>query len=102
MENEDEVIYDASNEDDVKKKITTSKQKEQYIQKALSDLMSTKEGRYFSWTFLEKTHIFHSSMDKDALYMAFKEGQRSIGLEIFSQLIKFNELYSLMVKENTK
>jgi hypothetical protein len=49
-------------------------------------LMSDKRGRRFVWRLLERSGIYRTSFDGDALRMAFLEGQRNLGLTTMGQI----------------
>jgi hypothetical protein len=69
---------------------------------ALKHILSTKPGRRFVWWLLSKCRIFHSTIGEHYV-MAFTEGKRTVGLEVF-RLTQFDNesraLFSEMQKEN--
>lgn len=66
----------------------------------LRQLMHREWGRALVWSLLEKTGVFQISFDTDPLVMAFREGRRSIGNELFADLFEAApDLYELMRTE---
>lgn len=69
----------------------------------LRGICSTVSGRRWLWTLLGDAGLFMTSFDRDALGMAFKEGQRSLGLRVLAELNDLNpELYHTMALEAAK
>lgn len=54
----------------------------------IDKIMSTPEGSRFMWRVLGMCGVFQSSFSADALHMAFREGQRNIGLKIQGDIIE--------------
>lgn len=52
----------------------------------LSALLSLPEGRIWFWRLLEACHVFSTSFTTDPLLMAFREGERAVGLSLMAQL----------------
>lgn len=66
----------------------------------LQTLLSAPVGRRWVRELLEACHVFHVSFTQDALATAFREGERSIGLRVLSQIMRaFPEAYIQMMKE---
>ena len=53
----------------------------------MADVLSTKSGRMFVWRILEKAGVFRGSMDGNMSWTAFKEGARSIGLQVYVDIM---------------
>lgn len=49
-------------------------------------VMSTPEGRRFAWDLIVRSGTFEASFAGDAALTAFKEGQRSFGIDLFERL----------------
>jgi len=63
-------------------------------------LMSSKKGRRIMWRFLDMTGPFRLSFDSNAMRMAFKEGNRNMGIQLFTEVMTLcPEMYPVMVKE---
>ncbi len=63
-------------------------------------LMSSKRGRRIMWRLLELSGPFRLSFDPNAMKMAFNEGNRNLGNQLFNELMTLcPEMYPVMVKE---
>lgn len=63
-------------------------------------LMSSKRGRRIMWRLLELSGPFRLSFDPNAMKMAFNEGNRNLGNQLFNELMNLcPEMYPVMVKE---
>lgn len=63
-------------------------------------LMSSRRGRRILWRLLELSGPFRLSFDPNAMKMAFNEGNRNLGNQLFNEVITVcPELYPVMVKE---
>ena len=63
-------------------------------------LMSSKTGRRIMWRLLDLTGPFRISFDPNAMKMAFNEGNRNLGNQLFNEVMTLcPELYPVMVKE---
>lgn len=63
-------------------------------------LMSSKRGRRIMWRLLELSGPFRLSFDPNAMKMAFSEGNRNLGNQLFNELMTLcPEMYPVMVKE---
>lgn len=68
---------------------------------AVGRLMADPAGRRWIRHLLTMCHIWHTSMERNAMSMAFLEGERSIGLFVNGELIEANQdMYLQMLKEN--
>lgn len=67
---------------------------------AIKWLMSSKKGRGFMWRLLELSGPFRLSFDPNAMKMAFNEGNRNLGNQLFNEVMTLcPEMYPVMVKE---
>ncbi|MGA9070077.1 MAG: hypothetical protein WB424_07475 [Terracidiphilus sp.] len=84
-----------------KREADTRKQSARDVQIAdLKWLMSSPRGRRFMWRLLDLSGPFRISFDTNAMKMAFNEGNRNLGNQMFSEVMTFcPELYPVMVKE---
>jgi hypothetical protein len=65
----------------------------------VKSVMGMAGGRRFIWRILEQAGIFGSLFSSDPLLMAAKEGQRNLGLMVFTDIIEAcPEKYLTMVK----
>lgn len=63
-------------------------------------LMSDQRGRRIVWRLLSEAGVFQTSFNPEAMTMAFKEGQRTAGLQLLAQVHKLcPDLYTTMMKE---
>jgi hypothetical protein len=63
-------------------------------------LMSSKRGRRIMWRLLELSGPFRLSFDTNAMKMAFAEGNRNLGNQLFNEVMTLcPDLYPVMVKE---
>ena len=53
---------------------------------ALLFLLNSKEGRWFLMRLFDRTDIFGSAFNSDALINAYSEGRRSVGINILSDI----------------
>lgn len=97
------MTFNASDEGQVKAAAKAAKRKETRQEAALRGLMSKEEGRSWMFDLLAKCHIFQTSMNTNALQMAFAEGERNIGLVLYADLTRLcpNE-YLLMLTERNE
>lgn len=66
----------------------------------LRQLLGVKQGRAWMFRLLASCHIFQSSFDNDALRMAFREGERNVGLRLLAESQSADpDLFALMLKE---
>lgn len=69
-------------------------------QKQLQEIMAFKRGRAFVYRLLETCGIYRSSFASEALAMAFREGERNVGLRLLSEVTEVSpEKYHTMLKE---
>lgn len=63
-------------------------------------LMSSKKGRRFLWRLLELSGPFRLSFNSNSMTMAFNEGNRNLGNQLFSEVMTLcPEMYPVMVRE---
>lgn len=63
-------------------------------------LMSSPRGRRIMWRLLDLSGPFRLSFDTNAMKMAFNEGSRNLGNQLFNEVMMLcPELYPVMVKE---
>ncbi len=66
----------------------------------LETIMNYPAGRRWIKELLESCHCWHTSFSKNALEMAFQEGQRNIGLQLLADLTaSCPEQYVTMLQE---
>lgn len=74
-------------------KLRDSKKLDEGIRReVIGALMSTRRGRRYIWLQLEACHIFASTFSTShnaSLIMSFKEGERNIGLQLYSDVVRF-------------
>ena len=67
---------------------------------ALGAILDHYDTRGWVWSLLDRCHVFGSSFAANPHVTAFREGERNIGLQVFSDIQReFPEQYALMAKE---
>ena len=73
-------------------------------QERLNDIiavMSEPAGRRYVWRLLEEARVYQSSYAHETNQTFFREGQRNVGLSIFTELLQASpELFLTMQKEH--
>jgi hypothetical protein len=96
----DPEIPDAGDRTEVKEKGRASKRRDEAGYRVLRQIMGSNEGRAWMYALLEQCHLTKTSFSRNALDMAFEEGERNIGLRIMGDLMKAcPERYIEMQKE---
>ena len=63
-------------------------------------LMSSPRGRRMMWRLLAISRVFQSSFDQNAMKMAFNEGHRNFGNQLFDEVMTFcPEMFPVMQRE---
>jgi hypothetical protein len=79
------------------------KQEHDELMEDLSKILCTDSGRRYMWHLLEFCRVMDRSMDRDALVMAFREGQRDIGMRIMKEIYEAEPVaYETMRLEHVK
>lgn len=79
------------------------KQKHDALMEDLSQILCTDGGRRYLWHLLSFCRVMDRSMDRDSLVMAFREGQRDIGMRLMRDIYESEpNAYELMRKEHVK
>lgn len=69
-------------------------------QKQLQEIMAFRRGRAFVYRILEQCGIYRTSFASDAMAMAFREGERNVGLRLLAEVTEVSpEKYYTMLKE---
>lgn len=98
-----EEAFNASDPVQVAAKRRSAGRKRKADEAVVYTIMSTKSGREWMYSLLGSCHCFSSSFTGEAFSMAFKEGERNIGLMLTAQIMKAApEEFVLMLKEQTK
>lgn len=65
------------------------------------EVLKAYEGREMVWRIMEQCGIFRTSFTGDAQGTAFREGQRSIGLWVLTEIVFTNgpDMFSMMSRE---
>ena len=95
-------LYNASDPEQVAARRRSSGRKRKANEGVVYTIMSTPEGRAWMHSILDSCHCFNTSFTGEALSMAFKEGERNIGLMITSQIMKTspNEFVLMLTEQN--
>ena len=79
------------------------KQEHDSLMEDLSKILCTDGGRRYLWRLLSFCRVMDRSMDRDSLVMAFREGQRDIGMRLMQDIYEAEpNAYELMRKEHVK
>lgn len=77
------------------------KEEHDALMQDLSDILCTDEGRRYLWRLLSFCRVMDRSMDRDSHVMAFREGQRDIGMRLMQDIYEAKpNAYELMRKEH--
>ena len=69
----------------------------------LSKILCEEHGRRYMWRLLSFCRVMDRSMDRDALVMAFREGQRDIGMRLMQDIYEAEPVaYETMRLEHVK
>lgn len=85
----DKEPFDAGDETSVEKRKSKAQLKREQEVHELKTVLSTKEGMAVVWRILEKTGPFTGSFTGNS-HTFFKEGRRSIGLELIAEINEAN------------
>lgn len=81
--------FDASNPSQVKKQQREANRREKERREVVAAILATPAGRNWMWELLSSTHIYESSyVGGDAMAMAFREGERNIGLQVLDLITR--------------
>jgi hypothetical protein len=65
-------------------------------------LMESKQGRRFMWRLFSRTGIYLTSFSTNGMQMAYREGERSVGLDFLADVhLECPDAHNLMTKENS-
>jgi hypothetical protein len=65
-------------------------------------LMDSKRGRRIMWRLLARTGIYMTSFSTNAMQMAYREGERSVGLDLLADVhLVSPDAHTVMTKENS-
>jgi hypothetical protein len=100
---ESEGTFNASDPAQVAAKRRSAGRKRKASEGVVYTIMSTQAGREWMRSILDSCHCFSTSFTGEALTMAFKEGERNIGLMLTAQIMKVSpDEFILMLKEHNK
>ena len=93
-------MFNAADRKDVRAAEKQAVRADRERQVTIRSVMDTKSGRLWFFDLLTSCHIFDSSFAMEAIAMAFKEGERNIGLQILRDLMRAcPDMYVLMMRE---
>lgn len=101
--NQRPLVKNASDEGQIR----NAQQKEKLVfERKLNDLkfiLSTEQGRRFIWDLLSRCGIFKESADASGSWTYYKEGRRSVGLSILTEVVEADpDSYLKMMKDSKK
>jgi hypothetical protein len=77
------------------------KEEHDSLMEDLSQILCTDGGRRYLWRLLSFCRVMDRSMDRDSHVMAFREGQRDIGMRLMQDIYEAEpNAYELMRKEH--
>ncbi len=82
------VSYDASDETETKKRELEAKRRDRDTRDVLTALLTERKGRDWMWSLLSAAHMYEANPPSDPLQMAYREGERNIGLMLMQQLLR--------------
>jgi|WetSurMetagenome_2_1015567.scaffolds.fasta_scaffold00850_4 hypothetical protein len=95
--------FNASDPAQVAAKRRSAGRKRKAEESVVYTIMSTQSGREWIHGLLSSCHCFSTSFTGDSLSMAFKEGERNIGLMLTAQIMKASpDEFVTMLKEHNK
>lgn len=97
------MVYNASERKDVRKAEKAAGLAERQRQEVIFGLMQAIAGRRWMLEKLEECHVFATSFARDAVTMAYMEGERSIGLRLLNDIMaSCPDQYILMMRERNE
>lgn len=95
------MTYDSSDPKAIAKAQKESKTRAERLDEALRWIMSSREGRLWVYSQLERAPVLGPSFDRDPYQTAFNCGEQNVTRQLVAELHKCStELYLLMIKEN--
>lgn len=92
--------YDSSSSHDVERRTLRLGLARQRSDAAFGRMMGGRDFRAFVWGLLERAHVFETSFDRCPQVMAFREGERNVGLSVLDWVNRLcPELYRTMADE---
>lgn len=94
------MTYNASDTKHIRRQVKLAKAVAERDAGVLTRLMSDPSGRAWMYDLLESCHVFSSSYSSVAVAMAFAEGERNIGLQLFLGVVQHcQDQYLQMMRE---
>lgn len=81
-------MSNAANVKEITAKRQRQKSDEEVAKLVLRTLMGNVDGRRYVWLRLAECHVFSSTFTGDPLTSAFREGERNIGLMLYSSIAR--------------
>jgi hypothetical protein len=95
--------YDASSRAHNRLAEKAAKVRAKQDEEVVKALMSTYQGRQYILSKLEAAHIFNTSFSRNALEMAFNEGERNQGLALLVDIMRVcPDQYTQMMREDNE
>ena len=91
---------DTSSRKSVRAKEKAARQADRTRGEVIIAFMSQPTGRSYIWEQLTLCHVFSTSFNRDALAMAFSEGERNYGLRLLDDILQWcPDQFILMMRE---
>lgn len=81
-------MYNASDTKHIRRQVKAAKASAERDRGVLQSIMYNTAGRTWMHDLLERCHVFHSSYSDKPLAMAYSEGERNIGLQLFLGIVQ--------------
>lgn len=96
----DALVGNSGDKEQVKGAEAVLKRKHEQQRRDIQWVLSEAAGRRFVLRYLEECGVFRTSFNNSGSITAFNEGQRNVGLMLFSDLNEASpEMYQVMLKE---
>lgn len=92
--------YDANDPEAVKRKEIEALRREKESREVLLTLLQTRPGRSWMFSLLQDCHVYQTSFSAEPMTMAFREGERNVGLRLISMIHSVSpEALTMMMSE---
>src|SRR5512143_2239033 len=96
-------MYNTADRKEIRKAEKAAKIAERQRRDVISGLMSSNPGRAWMLEILERCHLFQTSFDTNAAITAFREGERNIGAQFLSDIMRAcPDQFMLMMRERNE
>lgn len=95
-------MEDLSEKADVRTRAKRARKQQQGLDGTLRGIMGTGTGRAWLWYILSTCHSFELEVPGDAITMAFRNGERNVGIRLLSDVMRVapDEFVAMMREAN--